>query len=38
MKLLITLLFPLVLAGCSVLGESGVEDAPYTLLKSDQGQ
>jgi len=36
MKLLFTLFVPLVLAGCSVFGESGVENAPYTLLKSDQ--
>ena len=38
MKLLFTLLVPLVLAGCSVFGESGVKSAPYTLLKSDQAQ
>jgi hypothetical protein len=38
MKLLLTLLAPLVLAGCSVFGDSGVENAPYTLLKSDQVQ
>lgn len=38
MKLLISLLFPLVLSGCSLVGESGVEDAPYTLLKSEQEQ
>lgn len=38
MKLLIPLLFPIVLAGCSVFGESGVDDAPYTLLKSEQAQ
>ena len=38
MKLLIPLLFLVILAGCSVFGESGVEDAPYTLLKSEQTQ
>jgi hypothetical protein len=38
MKLLLALLAPLVLAGCSVFGKSGVESAPYTLLKSDQVQ
>jgi len=38
MKLLFPLLAPLVLAGCSVFGESKVENAPYTLLKSDQAQ
>jgi hypothetical protein len=38
MKLLFALLVPLVLAGCSVFGESGVENAPYILLKSDQVQ
>jgi len=38
MKLLFTLLIPVVLAGCSVFGDSGVKNAPYTLLKSDQEQ
>jgi hypothetical protein len=38
MKLLFTLLVPLILAGCSVFGESGVDSAPYTLLKSDKAQ
>mgnify|MGYP000588968296 FL=1 len=38
MKLLLALLVPLVLAGCSMFGESGVESAPYTLLKSYQVQ
>ncbi len=38
MKLLFALLVPLVLTGCSVFGESGVENAPYKLLKSDQVQ
>jgi len=38
MKLLFTLLIPLILAGCSVFGDSGVKNAPYTLLKSDQEQ
>jgi len=38
MKLLIPLLFPLVLAGCSLFGENSVEDAPYTLLQSEQAQ
>jgi hypothetical protein len=38
MKLFISLLAPLVLAGCSVFGDSGVENAPYTLLKSDESQ
>jgi hypothetical protein len=38
MKLLIPLLFLVILTGCSVFGESGVEDAPYTLLKSEQTQ
>jgi hypothetical protein len=38
MKLLFALLVPLILAGCSVFGERGVENAPYTLLKSDQVQ
>ena len=38
MKRLVALLTPIYLAGCSVVGETGVEDAPYTLLKSDQTQ
>ena len=38
MKVLLALLAPLVLAGCSVFGKSGVESAPYTLLKYDQVQ
>ena len=38
MKLLFALLIPLILTGCSVFGDSGVKNAPYTLLKSDQEQ
>ena len=38
MKLLFALLAPLILTGCSVFGESGVDNAPYTLLISDQVQ
>ena len=38
MKLLTPLLCLFILSGCSVFGESGVEDAPYTLLKSEQAQ
>jgi SOUL heme-binding protein len=38
MKLLFPLLMTLVLAGCSVFGESEVKNAPYTLLKSDQAK
>jgi SOUL heme-binding protein len=38
MKLLFPLLMTLVLAGCSVFGESEVKNASYTLLKSDQAK
>jgi outer membrane biogenesis lipoprotein LolB len=38
MKLLFALLIPLILTGCSLFGDSGVKNAPYTLLKSDQEQ
>ena len=38
MKLLFPLLMTLVLAGCSVFGDSGVKNAPYTLLKSDKAK
>lgn len=38
MKLLFSLLLPIILTGCSVFGDSGVENAPYTLLKSEPSQ
>ena len=36
MKSLLTLLTSIFVAGCSVVGQSNVETAPYTLLKSDE--
>ncbi len=38
MKLLFSLLLPIILTACSVFGDSGVESAPYTLLKSEQSE
>lgn len=38
MKILLPLFSALLLTGCSVFGDTGVEDAPYSLLKSDQTQ
>uniref|UniRef100_A0A486XJR1 SOUL heme-binding protein n=1 Tax=Rheinheimera sp. BAL341 TaxID=1708203 RepID=A0A486XJR1_9GAMM len=38
MKVLIPLFAALLTAGCSVFGHNGVENAPYTLLKSDASQ
>ncbi len=38
MKLLLSLLLPIILTACSVFGDSGVESAPYTLLKSEQSE
>lgn len=35
MKLLLSFLGSMLLAGCSVFGQTNVETAPYTLLKSD---
>lgn len=36
MKSLLTILTSIFVAGCSVVGQSDVETAPYTLLKSDE--
>lgn len=36
MKLLLSLFALLLLAGCSLFGDNGVESAPYTLLKADE--
>ena len=36
MKLLLSLFTLLLLAGCSLFGDNGVESAPYTLLKADE--
>ena len=36
MKSLLTILTSIFVAGCSVVGQSNVETAPYTLLKSDE--
>jgi hypothetical protein len=38
MKLLFSLLTPLILSGCALFGDSGVANAPYKLLKSDLEQ
>lgn len=38
MKLLFSLLLPIILTACSVFGDNGVENAPYQLLQSDQLQ
>ncbi|GGW49806.1 SOUL family heme-binding protein [Alishewanella tabrizica] len=38
MKILGTTLMALFLAGCSIVGHSEVETAPYTLLKADEKQ
>lgn len=37
-KLLLTILFSILLAGCSVFGDNNVESAPYTLITSDSSQ
>lgn len=36
MKLLLSILGSMLLTGCSVFGQTNVETAPYTLLKSDE--
>lgn len=36
MKVILLILWSVVMAGCSVIGQSDVETAPYTLLKSDE--
>ena len=36
MKKLITIFVTTLLAGCSIVGEAGVESAPYKLLKADK--
>lgn len=38
MKLILTILTSIFAAGCSVVGQSNVETAPYTLLASDDSQ
>lgn len=38
MRLLFLTITSLLLAGCSVFGHTGVENAPYTLLKTDESQ
>lgn len=38
MKSLLTILTSIFVAGCSVVGQSNVETAPYTLLKSDESK
>lgn len=38
MKLLLSILTSVFLTGCSVVGQSDVENAPYTLIKSDDVQ
>jgi hypothetical protein len=38
MKLILLIIASVVVAGCSVIGQSDVETAPYTLLKSDDAQ
>lgn len=35
MKIVLVLLVSVMIAGCSVFGDNGVESAPYTLLSSD---
>ena len=38
MKLILALLAAFMCAGCSVVGQSDVENAPYTLIESDENQ
>ncbi|MFT5278113.1 MAG: hypothetical protein ACI97K_001098 [Glaciecola sp.] len=38
MKLLLAILAPIFLAGCSVVGQNNVESAPYILIKSDEAK
>ena len=38
MRLLFLTIISMLLAGCSVFGHTGVESAPYTLLKADEQQ
>lgn len=38
MRLILTIVASIFLAGCSVVGENNVESAPYTLLASDNAQ
>jgi hypothetical protein len=38
MKLILLILTSILVAGCSVVGQSNVETAAYTLLKADDTQ